>query len=316
MSDVLVLGADQTRSILARVDLSDACATALIELSRGGVSAPARGVALTPDGAMLGSMPGYVPGLGLAAKLVTMSPVPGRPGRSLHNGVVAQFDVEDGRLTALVDAQSITAVRTAMAATLAMRAIGPANPTKIAVVGSGVQARAQIELLTEVACPVVVGARDASAAGRLAELHPQGSVDTIEAAVRGADVVLCCTGASSPVVDRSWLADGVYVSSVGGSHGCPELDAETIADASVCAEWPGSVTEPPPVGAPELQGLDPSEVISLGALLDPSDPQSVMEPGAAITVFKSTGHAALDVAAASVVVAFARENGIGVTIPF
>ncbi len=135
----------------------------------------------------------------------------------------------------------------------------------------------------------------------------------VEEAVRGADVVFCCTGATTPVVRREWLGPGVHVSSVGGSRG-PELDPETVRDAVLFAEWSGAATEPPPAGAHELQELTPGRPVTLlGSVLDGIQPGRDGDTDA-LTVFKSTGHAALDVAAVRVAYDVALEQGWGVHV--
>ena len=313
MSDVLVLDAAQTRAALDPAGMLTAVETALIAIGRRTVSAPPRIAAQAPTG-LLGAMPAYVPGLGLASKLVSVFAVPGQAGRSSHRGVVALFDEQDGRLLALMDAEPITAVRTAAAATLSMRALASPQRTRIAVIGTGAQARAQLALLAAVEgeTEVAVGGRDRARAQALAAGHPRASAaDDVESAVRGADVVFCCTGATQPVLRTSWLAAGAHVSSVGGSHG-PELDPETVDRGSLFAEWGGAAASPPPAGAHELQGLAAERVTVLGEVLDGRHPGR-RDP-AELTVFKSTGHAALDVAAASVVHAYAREHGTGTTV--
>ena len=333
---VLVLDRAQTEAALEPTRVSAAVARALRAIAREEVSSPPRIAARTPNG-LLGAMPGYVPGLGLAAKLITVFADPDRPGRSTHRGVVALFDEEDGRLLALMDAEPLTAVRTAATATLALRALARPDSSRVVVIGTGTQATAQLAQLAGIGqlgrlgapvrsaedatdvpsgvpalglLSVSVAGRDAASVRRLADRYGAAPAVSIEAAVRAADVVLCCTGAREPVVRREWLSPGTHVSSVGGSEGA-ELDAATIHDALLFAEWPGAATAPPPAGAHELQGLSADRVTLLGAVLA-GDRPGRSEAGQ-LTVFKSTGHAALDIAAASVVHAVARERGLGAT---
>ncbi|MEV7340215.1 NAD(P)-binding domain-containing protein [Streptomyces sp. NPDC093544] len=309
---VLVLDRSQTRAALDPGRVLAAVTRALVSISRGEASAPPRIAARAPAG-LLGAMPGYVPGLGLAAKLVSVFAVPGRSGGSAHRGVVALFDEHDGRPLALMDAEPLTAVRTAAVATIGMRALARPRPARIAVLGTGVQARAQVELLATLdpGTPVVVGGRDPGRARQLADLHPNASAGSVEAAARGADVVFCCTGTREPVLDPSWPAEGAHISSVGGSHG-PELDPRTVRAGSLFAEWPGAASSAPPAGAHELQGIPPHRITLLGSVLDGRSPGR-REPNE-LTVFKSTGHAALDVAAAAVVHEVARAHGMGTTL--
>ncbi|MFF1443621.1 ornithine cyclodeaminase family protein [Streptomyces sp. NPDC058295] len=299
MNDVLVLDRAATEAALDPRRLMAAVSDALVAVARDTVSAPPRIAAFAPGG-LLGAMPGYVPGLGLAAKLVSVFADPAHPGRSTHRGIVALFDPEDGRPLAVMDAEPVTAWRTAAAATHSAWTL--ARPGPVVVVGTGAQARAQVSLLAALrpAEPVTVAGRDPVAARALAALHPAGRVkDGIETAVREASTVYCCTGATRPVLRRAWLAPGTHVSSVGGSHG-PELDDDTVRDAALFTEWPGAAATPPPSGAHELQGLSrDSAVVLLGSVLCGEVPGRTSQDQ--LTVFKSTGHAALDVAAAHVV---------------
>ncbi|MEU9734600.1 ornithine cyclodeaminase family protein [Streptomyces sp. NPDC048002] len=299
MSDVLVLDRAATLAALDPGRLMDAVADALVAVARDRASAPPRTAALAPAG-LLGAMPGYVPGLGLAAKLVSVFRDPDRPGRSSHRGVVVLFDPEDGSPLAVLDAEPITAWRTAASATHSALAL--AGPGPVVVVGTGAQARAQVSLLAAIRpeVPVTVAGRDPEAARATAALHPEGrAAGDIESAVREAATVYCCTGATSPVVRRAWLAPGAHLSSVGGSHG-PEIDTETVRDGDLFAEWPGAAATPPPSGAHELQGLPAGHRVTLLGSVLAGDAPGRRSPDS-LTVFKSTGHAALDVAAAHVV---------------
>lgn len=305
---VLVLDRDQTRAASPPDAVLAAVRTALVAVSRGDVSAPARVAARSSHG-LLGAMPGYVPELGLSAKLVSVFSA---GGRGSHRGIVAHFDAETGRPLAIMDAEAVTAVRTAATATAAMLALARPDAARYAVIGTGAQARAQLAVLAAMEpAEIVVGARDPEKAERLVADLPAASATGIEAAVKTADVVFCCTSSREPVLRRSWLADGAHLSSVGGSDG-PEFDAETLRSSSLFVEWPGAVTEPPPAGAWELQETDLSSATLIGTVLDGRHPgrRSPTE----LTLFKSTGHAALDVAAASIAYGEARNRALGLTV--
>ncbi|MFI7611352.1 ornithine cyclodeaminase family protein [Nonomuraea terrae] len=311
VSGVLVLDREQTRAALTAEALLAAVRTALVAISRGEVSAPPRVAARSGHG-LLGAMPGYVPELGLAAKLVSVFSAVADGGHGAHRGIVAYFDEVTGRPLAVMDAETVTAVRTAATATVAMRALARPGVTRMAVIGTGTQARAQIDLIASMdSVELLVGARDVGNAESVVARLAAGSAMTVEAAARGADVVFCCTSSREPVLRRSWLADGAHLSSVGGSDG-PEFGDDTLEASSLFVEWPGAVTEPPPAGAWELQSTDPERASLIGAVLDGAHPgrRSARE----LTVFKSTGHAALDVAAASVAYRVARERGLGLSV--
>jgi ornithine cyclodeaminase/alanine dehydrogenase-like protein (mu-crystallin family) len=135
--------------------------------------------------------------------------------------------------------------------------------------------------------------------------------ETFEEAVRGADIVCACTDAHHPVLEFEWLTPGAHVNSVGGSHG-RELDAATVYRGKLFVEWRGAVTSPPMAGAGELQGLDPDTAVELGELL--AGRRSGRASDEDITVYKSTGHAVEDVAAARLVYDRAVEAGLGTKV--
>jgi ornithine cyclodeaminase/alanine dehydrogenase-like protein (mu-crystallin family) len=295
-----VLDAAATRAALSDAgQLYRALGAALVAVARGQASAPPRIAAFAAHG-LLGAMPGYVPGLGLAAKLISVFEDPGRPGRSAHRGVLVVFDEADGRPLAVLDAEPLTAVRTAATSLLALRTLARPEARRLVLVGTGTLAAAHLELLAgDPRWSVTVAGRSPERVEALAGRFGAAAAGSVREAVRGAEAVLCCTGAREPVVSADWLAPGTHVGSVGGSGG-PELDAATVAGARVFAEWPGAAAERPPAGAHELQGLDPARVTLLGSVLAGERPGRVEPEG--WTVFKSTGHAALDVAAGAVAV--------------
>jgi len=248
LSSVLILNEEQVRGLLKPAELFDALESALRELSAGRTSVPPRVAAFTANG-LLAAMPGHVPGAGLVVKLVSVYPGNSARGLPSHQAVIGLFDSEDGRLLALMDGTSITAIRTATAAAVAAKALARRDSEVLAVLGAGVQGAAHLDAFASVFGfrEVRVASRDRRHAESVALRHAGGTViDTFEGAVRGADVVCCCTDAREPVIRREWLSDGAHVGSVGSG---PELDDATLADGKLFVEWRGAVTNAPPAGA-------------------------------------------------------------------
>ena len=125
--------------------------------------------------------------------------------------------------------------------------------------------------------------------------------------MRGADVVCAATHAREPVIRRDWLSPGVHVTSVGYNPGGRELDDATVADALVVVESRDTALAPPPAGASELAGARVHAEI--GELVAGNRPGRTA-PGQ-ITVYRSVGVAVQDAAAAALVLAKARETGVG-----
>ena len=309
MGSLRYLGDNDVRAALDLDELADALTTALVALSDGATSVPPRVGAFAVDG-LLGAMPGFVPGLGLGAKLVTVFPGNSRRSLPTHQAVIASFDPDTGSPIALLDGTYITAVRTAVTSALAARALARHGSVVLAIVGSGVQARAHVGAFTHLFTlgEVRIAARDRAKAEDVAATHVKAhAVDAIEQAVRGADIVCCCTDARDPVVEDEWIADGTHVGSVGTGR---ELTPATIERGFLVVESAASF-QPPPAGAVELQGRDPATATELGTVLG----RRAGRPStAAVTVFKSTGHAVEDIAATSIVVRRALALGLGTVL--
>ncbi|MEZ3161078.1 NAD(P)-binding domain-containing protein [Microbacterium sp. BWT-B31] len=282
---MLLLNGAATRAALAEADLRPRIAEALQAMAADEAHAPARLVARAPGG-LIAAMPAYVPRLGLAAKVVSVF---ADAGATRHRGVVALFDEATGVLRCLIDAEELTAARTAATAALAIDALAP-HARSVAIVGTGRLARAVGGALADSAELVICGRSRQAAQAAAAECR--GRAAAIPEAVTGAEVVVLATSATQPVIEHRWLRAGALVVSLGGSEGC-EVDSETVAAARIVVEWHGAWREPPPAGAHELQGLDPGRARLLGDFID--DP----ETSRGLTLFKSTGTALVDVAAAA-----------------
>ena len=203
-----------------------------------------------------------------------------------------------------MDGEHITGLRTAAGAALSTRALAREDASVLAVVGSGVQARAHLRLLPLVRDfeEVRLVARDPDAAERLGV-----AAGTVE----GANVICLTTSASTPVLRAGEVAPGTHVTSVGFAPPGGELDPALAASARLFVETRQAFS-PPPAGCAELAGLDPSSATELGELLCGRAPGRASP--ADITVYKAMGHIAEDAAAAELVYRTALERGAGYTV--
>jgi len=292
----------------------DALGKALVVYSSGIASVPPRAGARVGDRGILGAMPGYVPGIALEVKLVSVFPANHDHGLPSHQGLIMVFDEDTGTPLAVMDGTYITAIRTGGTAAVAARALARDDASVLAILGAGVQGGSHLETFPRVRDfkEIRLASRNPVHARALAARHPNVRVvQSFEEAVRGADVVACCTDAREPILRREWLKPGAHVGSVGGTWG-PELDAETISAGRVFVEWRGAATNPPPAGAAELQGLDASTLTEVGEVLAGTKPGRTSAHE--ITIYKSTGHAVEDAAAARLVYDRAKAEGAGVSL--
>jgi alanine dehydrogenase len=290
---LLVLSQEQVEQLLDVDLLLERLERAFIELSAGRASVPPRVAAFTPAG-LLGAMPGYVDGV-LAAKLVALFP----EHEPSHQALIAVFDAETGTPRAVMDGTHITAVRTGASSAVATRALARDDARVLTIIGAGVQGRSHVEAVQRVRSfqEVRVSSRTFARAQALADEVGATAVESFEEAVRGADVVCCCTHTDAPILRRDWLDPGTHVCSVGVGDG-PELDAATVRAGLLVVESPAAF-EPFPAGTHELSDLDPSFGVELGQILGGDHPGRTNDEQ--LTVYKSMGHAVEDAAAAALV---------------
>jgi alanine dehydrogenase len=315
VGELLYLSREDVERLLDVDAMLDALGKALIAFSAGITIVPPRVGIRVPDLGMMGTMPGYLPGVALEVKLVSVFPGNHEHALPSHQGLIALFDESNGTPLAIMDGTYITGIRTGGTAAVATRALARKGARVLAILGAGVQGASHLETLPRVRDfdEIRIASRDGSKAATLASRHPLARVvGSFEEAVRGADVVACCTDSREPVIRRNWLKPGVHVSSVGGTFG-PEIDPATMAAARVFVEWRGAATNPPPAGAHELQGLDAETLTEVGEVLAGTRPGRLSEEE--ITVYKSTGHAVEDAATARLVFDRALAEGAGVTLP-
>jgi len=213
-----------------------------------------------------------------------------------------------------MDGTHITATRTAAAAALATRLLAREDAKVLAILGTGVQARAHFRAFRRVRewAEIRLAGRDAGKAAALADELGAASVSSFEAAVRGADVVAAATHSADPVVRAEWVGPGTHVSSVGYNAPGSELDPALVRAATIVVESRESAFSPPPGGAAELDGLDPASACELGELV--AGTKRGRTTPVEITLYKSVGVAVQDLAAAALVVAAARARNAGLEI--
>jgi alanine dehydrogenase len=328
--DVTVLSADDVATLLPMRDCIQVMRDALAALARGKALVPLRMVMRMPDGSgFLGLMPGHIaPDEGrdgaLGMKAVSVFPGNARRGIDTHQGAVLLFETDTGRLSALMDGATITAIRTAAVSGLATDLLANKEAAALAILGAGVQARTHLEAIAAVRPirRVRVWSRNQEHAKNLVEEFAgrfNGSIQampTAEAAVQGADVVATVTASPQPVLQRSWLKDGVHVNAVGSSIPTTrEIDTATMAAVRLFVDRRESaVNEAGDILIPMREGAFGADHIQaeLGDVIIGKDPgrRSASE----LTLFKSLGLAVEDVASAAFVLKRARQTGVGQTV--
>ena len=307
-------------------------AIAVIDRTMRGVSAgtaqlPLRQVVPVGGPNMMGVMAGALgEPMCYGVKLVSLFPANPDKGLSGHRGALVLFESETGGAVAMMDAGLLTAIRTAAASAVATRALARTDARRLAMVGTGEQAEHHLAAMLAVR-PIesvhIVGRRahKAAALAAHATAHHPGLTVThgtdVRTGIAGADIVCTVTNAATPVLSGDWLEPGQHVNVVGASiPSRREVDDALVLRAEVFCDYrpsllaqAGEIVDMLKAGTLTEDHLKPE----IGAVLTGAPGRSAPE---AITVYRSLGIVAQDLAAASHVLRRAEAEGRGQTVSF
>jgi ornithine cyclodeaminase/alanine dehydrogenase-like protein (mu-crystallin family) len=299
-------------------DAIEAVETAFRDVGSGAGSAQPRR-RLRVRGGVLHVMSGAVPALGtIAVKAYTTT----REGARF---VVLTFDAASGQLTGIIEGDKLGQIRTGASSAVATRHMARSDASVLGIIGTGWQARSQIEAICRVRPIRLVRcfSRDSARRESFAREMSQATGVTVEAvdsgaaACQGAHIVATATSAADPVLEGAWLESGTHLNIMGSNSAIKrETDDECIRRSALIVS---DDREAARIEGGDLiiaieKGLinwhavhDLADVI-VGRINGRPTPDSV-------TFFKSLGSGIEDAAAAAVVIRHAREKGLGVEVP-
>jgi ornithine cyclodeaminase len=326
--ETLIVPQSLVPELLPMAECIDVMAEALRTLSRGDAVLPLRSMVWLPDrSGLLGLMPGYL-GAPASLGLKVITYLPGNHGtdRDSHQGAVLLFDTKTGSLLAVIDASSITAIRTAAVSGLATHILARKDAGDLAILGAGVQAEAHLDAMRTVRVlrRVRVCSQDLDSARSFARRNenvigvPIEAVGSAEAAVRGADLICTTTSSKEPVLFGDWIARGAHVNAVGACFPeARELDTKAVVRARLYVDRRESaLAESGDFLIPKEEGAigDDHIVGEIGEVLLERVPARRNRDE--VTLFKSLGIAVEDLAAAHHIHARARAEGKGIAVDF
>lgn len=292
----MFLSEDQVRELLPMRELIPAIAKALCDLSSGKVIQPVRMVVpVAEHSGFFGVMPAVrLSGNGaLGAKLVTF--YPNNEGIPTHHAMILLFRPETGEPLVTMDGRLITEMRTAAASAVATDRLARRDVAVLAILGSGVQARSHLEALRLVREFREVRVWSPRNADKFAREFGVTATKSAEDAVRGADVIVVATSATTPVLLGEWISPGAHLNAIGATRpNWRELDDALLRKARIY------------VDSREAAGKESGDIIAAGEIVgEIGEVIAGSKPGRTaddqITLFKSVGVAIEDVAAADLV---------------
>jgi ornithine cyclodeaminase/alanine dehydrogenase-like protein (mu-crystallin family) len=270
----------------------------------------------------------YIPKKGVLNHMAAADLVTGYMGLKIYSisrdgarFLVTLYSADSGDLVALIEGDYLGQMRTGAASGLATRLMARGDARVAAIIGTGLQARTQLEAIAAVRKLESVrvfgrdpGRRETFAGEMTPRLGaPVTPVSSVEEAVRGAQIVTTCTTSKDPVLEGRWLEPGMHINAVGvNQEQKRELDTEAVLRCEVIA-----------ADSREQSKIEAGDLIQAFAG-DPSRWESVREfadivarkiPGRAnpgqITLFKSNGVATEDIVVAGQIYEIARERQMG-----
>ncbi len=288
----MYLDEKEVRSLLRMEELIPAMASALRDLSAGHVQQPLRQVLpVAEHSGFFGVMPAY--GGALGAKLVTF--YPNNRGLPTHHAMIVLFRPHTGEPLVTMDGRLITEMRTAAVSAVATDLLARQNVSVLAILGSGVQARSHLEAIKIVRRFREVRVWSPSQAHKFAKEFGVTAAASAEEAVRGADVIVVATAATTPVLKGEWLSPGAHINAVGATRpNWRELDDEVLHRSRIYVE------------SRDAASKESGDIIAAGEVFaELGEVISGVKPGREsddeITLYKSVGVAVEDVVAADLV---------------
>jgi len=323
---VLIVNGSEVRDLLPMGECIGVMSDALSALARGDAILPLRPILWLPEKAgALGMMPAYLGNIqSVGLKVVTVFPGNHGTRYDSHQGAVLLFETGHGQLLSIMDASSITAVRTAAVSGLATRLLARENADTVAILGTGVQARTHLEAMLTVrpVKSIRVWSRNAEHVSKFVEREARKlsiavvASSSAEEAVRGADIICTTTSSREPVLHGEWIAPGSHINAVGSSVAfARELDTAAVTNARLYVDRRESTLNESGdfIIAKKEGSIDESHIVGeigdviLGKVKGRRSPDE-------ITLFKSLGLAVEDLAAANHIYKKAAATNAGTLI--
>jgi alanine dehydrogenase len=323
---MLVLSEEQVRSLIDVEELITALEQAHIQYSTGKAVMPVRLVVPLPQiQGRITSMPGYL-NEDKALGMKVVSYFQNNPKQNLPAilATVLLFSATTGKMIAIMDGGYVTAIRTACASAMAIRALANQETPLLGILGAGVQARAHVQALCRVRKLNQIklySPSGTSAANIKRELEPAVGVaidvaKSAEETVRNSDLVVTATTARQPILKSQWLKPGAHISAV-GSHrpDSREIDGPTLARSKVIVDSREAIMAEcgDILLAIKEKSITENPVhAEIGEVLAGTKPGR--KSASEITLYKSVGIAVQDVATAQLVYHKALELKVGTNV--
>ncbi len=327
-----ILTAEDIRKTLSMKETVEAMKRAYASLSDGKADVPLRTrLSIPAREAVSLFMPAYVQaedGDALAIKIVSLFPKNPARGLAFIQAAVLVLEADTGRVVALLEGSSLTAIRTGAGSGAAIDLLARPDSRVAVVFGAGAQGRTQLEAACSVRKIEKAWVYDPSVERAQAMVQEMAGKDLIpqdlrvansqEQALAEADIVCTATTSSTPVFADADLKPGTHVSAVGSyTPEMQEVPTETVARALVVVDSrSATLAETGDLLKPMQAGLFGEDHIhaELGEIVLGRKPGRTSPDQ--ITYFKSVGVAVQDAVAAQLALQNAKKMTLGTEVSF
>ena len=270
-------------------------------------------------------MPSYLEYFDIAGvKMVNVHPNnPQLHGKPTVMATIMLIDPKTGTPLSIMNGTSITAMRTGAASGLATKYLARTNSKMLALIGTGVQARTQLQAINAVLNLDEVKAYDVSKEALtrfIEEVKEKYEIkispgENIEECVKCADVISVSTPTTYPIIKHAWVKNGTHINAIGAdAPGKQELDPMILKNAKIVVDDLTQAVHSGEVNIPISQGFLKVEDIyaELGGIIIGDKPGRIHDDE--ITVFVSTGLSLQDISTATQIYKIAMEKGLGTWI--
>ncbi|HEX3874044.1 MAG TPA: ornithine cyclodeaminase family protein [Solirubrobacteraceae bacterium] len=291
---IAVINHDAVLDAVSPAAAIDLVGDAFLRHQHGDWQMPAKVYLQSPPHGDFRAMPARGDGIALL-KWVSSFPANAGIGVPTVSGVVVLSDATTGAPLALIDARSVTALRTGAAAAVASRALARPDATTVGLIGCGLNGAATARCMAAAGYGRGICADPrAQAAGELAQ-ELGWEVGSTADALR-CDIVCCVTPGAEPVLEVGALRPGTHFNMLGADgSGKAEATIDAVVGCDLfCDQWEQASHGGELAGAVAVGRVARSQVTSLGAVLAGEAPGRGRSE--AITLFDSTGLAIQDLA--------------------
>ena len=306
---VVTLNGKQVADRLSMSKCIDLMANALKTLAEDASIQPLRSIMWLPGKkGLLGMMPAFEGDTGIMGiKVISVFPENQKADLSSHQGVILLFDSKNGKLLSIIDAEEVTAIRTAAVSAVATRSLANEDARNLAILGSGVQASRHLEAISLVRKieKAKIWSRDHQHAEQLVRRESGNynfkveACKTVQQTVEDADIICTTTAAKEPILSGEWVKQGVHINAVGAcTPSSRELDSKLVVRSKLFTDRRESLfNEAGDFLIPKKEGLIREEKIGgeIGEVL--LKKVKGRESREEITIFKALGLAVEDLAA-------------------